>query len=104
MQVEIASLPEVRGRQAITLRRLPRRIVRRRSRKIPGTYVLADVAAICVIANLRPLRFRDRSVDFNREVRNALGRIEDARVDDRAGGTGVDAQRAGAALIEAGRV
>ena len=57
-----------------------------------------------MIANLRALLFRDWTVDFNRQIRNAFGCVQHTRVDDGAGGTGVDAERAGAALIEAGRV
>ena len=41
---------------------------------------------------------------LDRQIRDALGRVELVRVDERAGGTGVDAERARAALIERRRV
>ena len=79
--------------------RLPGRIERRERREIPGTDVLADVAAEQMAADRRPLRFRNRALQLDREIRDAARRIDLVFVDDRAGRTRVDAQRAGAALI-----
>ena len=68
MEIEIAPLPQVGGRQAVALRRLPRLIVSDRGRKIPRTDVLANVAAVGVIADLRALRLGDRAVDLDGQV------------------------------------
>src|SRR5688572_23974086 len=104
MQIEIAALPQVSGRQPVALRRLPRGIVRGGRGEIPWTHILADVATIRMIADLRPLRFGDWAIHLDGQVRDAFGSVQHAGVDNRAGWTGVDADRAGAALIEAGRV
>ena len=51
VEIEIAPLPQVRRRQTVALRRLPGRIIADRRRKIPRADILADVAAVGVIAD-----------------------------------------------------
>src|SRR5207302_9992644 len=75
--------------------------LRNRHLPVPGADILADVAsedmASDAVAQL--LIFRKRAALLNREIRDALIRIELVRRNERVRGTSLDASRATAAAI-----
>src|SRR3954468_18942433 len=84
--------------------RLPRRVVGPRCDGVPRTDFLADIAAVDARPDPGAVLGRDVATVLDRQVRNALGRVEDAGRDERVGRAGVEAERARAALIERRRI
>src|SRR6185437_5349203 len=66
---------------------------------VPGTDVLADVAAKNLPPNLRPQVLRDWPALLNGQVRNAACRIHLPGAGQRPRGTGVDAARTRSAAV-----
>src|SRR5439155_12431302 len=66
---------------------------------VPGTYVLADVAAEQPVAHLDLLGGGERAASLDREIRDAAARVQLARGDEGLGGAGVEAAAAGAAAV-----
>src|SRR6185437_12930837 len=64
---------------------------------IPGTDVLADVAAVDLVTQRLAVLLRDRAARL-RPVGEAPRRVEHARLVERVRGTGLDAERARAAI------
>src|SRR5262249_60018854 len=65
---------------------------------------LTDVAAVGMPPEALALIDRDAALQLDRQVRQAARRVEDVRLDDRAGRTGVETEPARAALIQRRRV
>src|SRR6266540_4540311 len=84
--------------------RLPGWIIGAARHGIPRAHVLTDVAAEHVRPDAAAKRLRNVAAMLDRQVRNAARRIEHGWLDDRAGGTGLQAQGARAALIERRRI
>src|SRR5688572_26065018 len=102
-QLIIGPLPQIEQRGCIeTVTRKPRGILAATGgwREVPGADFLADVAAIGVRTNRRPVLDRDRTLQLDREVRQAAPGVEDIRPDERPCRARFDAQGALAALIE----
>src|SRR5262249_44283247 len=70
----------------------------------PGTDVLTDVTAVDTRSDRRLQLVWDAASQFDRQIRNASVRIEDAGGADRLRWTRLETQRAGAAAIERRRV
>src|SRR5471030_2307169 len=66
---------------------------------VPRAGKLTVVAAVDAVADQRPQFQRNRTFQFDGQVRNAAPRIELVGPDDRARGTDVDALRAAAAML-----
>src|SRR4029079_16886229 len=64
---------------------------------VPRADVLADVAAVDLVAELRAVRVGDRRSAL-RPIRQAAVGVEDAGLVERTGRTRLDAERAGAAV------
>src|SRR5262249_17196894 len=84
--------------------RLPRRIVRPRRHRVPGTHLLAHVAAVDVRPDRGLVLARDVAAKLNRQIRDAARRIEDAGRDDGARRTRVQTTGARSALVERWRI
>src|SRR5262249_33596074 len=84
--------------------RLPRGIGRARRDGIPRTDLLTHIASVDAGADARVVLPRDVAAKLDRQVRHAPGRIEHPGRDERAGRTRLEAQCAGAALVERWRI
>src|SRR5262245_23598161 len=84
--------------------RLPGSVGRTRRYGIPRTDVLADVATVDVRADRRTKAIGDVAAILDRQVRDALRRVEDTWTEDGLRWTRLDAERAGAALVERRRI
>ena len=70
-----------------------------RSFAVPGTDILADVAAKNLVTHARPQVLGDRAPLLDGQIRNAAIRIQLVGRDQRVGGTGIDAAGAAAAAV-----
>src|SRR5262245_22497109 len=84
--------------------RLPGRVIRPRRRLVVGADILADVAAVHVVAKRGVKLLGDRTFQLNRQIRETACRIELAGLDERSGRACLEASRARTALVDAGRV
>src|SRR4029434_8437145 len=71
---------------------------------VPGTDFLAIVAAENPRSDRHTMLRRDRAPQFYGVIGDAASAVDDSRSDDGGGRAGVDAERAGTALIERGLV
>src|SRR5205807_7368837 len=79
--------------------RLKRRIFGVGRLAIPGADILADVAPKKMMADARSIRFGDFAAKFDGGIGDAFAAVENIRLKNGAGWTGIDAPRAAAASV-----
>src|SRR5271155_809078 len=77
---------------------------RHRRLAVPGTHILADVAADDSIAHGGAKLVGNRSAEFDGEIGDAAARVEHIRRGERLRGAGIETARASTAEIGGGRV